>query len=332
MQYHVTPKDKSLNFNMKKLQFYILKNTILRPMPENMKEHVEHAFLHGCRTEEFKFLHSNIDGYILPALMSEKDVRLCSSFKARPGDVFMITYPKSGTIWLEEIVRCIVKPNKCSEGPLMGDAGPLFEIANHKKLEATPSPRYIVTHLEPNLIPYSSNNGAKYIYLARNPRDVVVSFYHFMCQTTMGPVSFNFDGTWDEFVRYFMNGNLPYGSYFDHVLQWWSRNDNENVLFLKYEDLKKDLKGEVKIIAEFLGFQFSDEQAEAVAEQCTFQAMKNKSNNTKFSKIFKQSSHLRKGIVGDWKNHFSDEQLEEFNQLYKSRMDGTGLEFEFDDR
>ena len=332
MQYQVTPKDKSLNFNMKKLQFYILKNTILRPMPENMKEHVEHAFLHGCRTEEFKFLHSNIDGYILPALMSEKDLRLCSNFKGRPGDVFVITYPKSGTLWLSAIVSSITKPKGSSEGPIMGDTGPLFEIANHDLLETAPSPRYMVTHLQPGLLPYSSENGVKYIYLARNPRDVVVSYYHFMTQTAMGPVSFNFDGTWDEFVEYFMKGNLPYGSYFDHVVEWWSRKDNENVLFLKYEELKKDLKGQAKIIGEFLGFKLSDEQAEAVKQECTFEAMKKKSNNTKFAKIFKRRSHLRKGIVGDWKNHFSDAQLEEFNQLYKSHMDGSGLEFEFEAR
>ena len=317
---------------MKKLQFSVLKNTVLRPMPDNMKEHVENAFLYGRRTEELKFLHSRVDGHILPALMSEKDVRLCSNFKARPGDVFVITYPKSGTVWLSAILSSITKPNGSSEGPIMGETGPLFEIANHEKLEVAPSPRYMVTHLQSELLPYSSDNSVKYIYLARNPRDVVVSYYHFMSQTSMGPVSFNFDGTWDEFVEYFMKGNLPYGSYFDHVVEWWSRKDNENVLFLKYEELKKDFKGQAKIIGEFLGFKLSDEEAEAVEQECTFEAMKKKSNNTKFAKMFKRSSHLRKGIVGDWKNHFSDAQLEEFNQLYKSRMGDTGLEFEFEGR
>ena len=47
----------------------------------------------------------------------------------------------------------------------------------------------------------------------------------------------------------------------------------------------------------------------------------------KFSKLSKKSSHLRKGVVGDWKNHFSDEQLAEFNKLYESRLKGTGLQF-----
>ena len=45
-----------------------------------------------------------------------------------------------------------------------------------------------------------------------------------------------------------------------------------------------------------------------------------------------KKKHMRKGIVGDWKHHFSDEQLQKFNHLYKSRVDGTGLEFEFETR
>ena len=311
---------------LKKFKFYVLKNTVLRPAPENMKEHVENAFLHGLKTEELKFLHSSINGYILPALMSEKDVRLCSGFKGRPGDVFTSSYPQSGTIWLEGIVCCIVKPEGCSEGRLMGPTGPLLEVANHKKLESSPSPRYLVSHLPSALLPYNREDGVKYIYLARNPRDVAVYFYNFMRQTTF----LRFDGTWDEFLGCFLKGDLPYGSYFDHVLEWWSRKDNENVLFLNYEELKRDLKGQVKIIAEFLGFKFSDEEAKAVAEECSFQAMGNKSSNKKFSKTFQKNSHLPKGIVGDWRNYFSDAQVEEFNQLCKSRMDGTGLEFEFE--
>ena len=90
-------------------------------------------------------------------------------------------------------------------------------------------------------------------------------------------------------------------------------------------------KAQVKIIAKFLGFNFSDEEAKAVAEKCTFQAMKSNPNLqvNKFSQIFRKDSHLRKGVVGDWKNHFSDEQLAEFDKLYDFKLKGTGLEFEF---
>ena len=332
MQNQLNVRDKNSKFNMKKFQFFILSNTVLRLVPKNLREDIEQISLYACKTEELKFLHSRINGLVLPPFVTEKKLRSCSTFKTRCGDVFVVTYPKSGTTWLSEIIRNITNAEGTQKGSLMGDAGPLFEVANHKKIESFPSPRYLVSHLPYNLLPHSSENNVKYIYLARNPRDVAVSFFHFMRQIRF---VFALDGTWDEFLEYFMKGDVPYGSYFDHFLQWWSRKDDENVLFLKYEDLKKDLNGQVKIIAQFLGFNFSDRQVEAVAEQCTFQAMKKnppKTINSKILQIFNKGLHVRKGIVGDWKNHFSDEQLEKFNQLYKSRMDGSGLEFEFEAR
>ena len=58
--------------------------------------------------------------------------------------------------------------------------------------------------------------------------------------------------TWSAFFQDFIKGYVAYG-YFDHVLGWWAHRDGENVLFLKYEDMKKDLSSVVWQIAEFIG-------------------------------------------------------------------------------
>ena len=58
-----------------------------------------------------------------------------------------------------------------------------------------------------------------------------------------------FDLSWDEFVEY---GDVSFGSWWDHVPEWWAQRDEPNVLFLKYEDIKKDLKANVKTIADFI--------------------------------------------------------------------------------
>ncbi|MDJ0743097.1 MAG: sulfotransferase domain-containing protein [Xenococcaceae cyanobacterium MO_167.B27] len=312
--------------NIKKMAFQVARNTFFKEYPEHFKDLCERA-LNTSKTKEIPFLHSKVNGLILPPYMTEEQVRIYTTFQTRPGDVFLVTYPKSGTTWLAEIIRCIAQPKESDKENLIGGPVPTFDMATQEQLEAVPSPRYMSTHLPFSLLPRSSEHEVKYIYLARNPKDVAVSYFHFSSMPFL-----NFDGTWEEFLQYFMKGNIPGGSYFDHVLEWWSHQDDENILFLKYEDLKKDLKSQVKIIAEFLGFKFSDEEAKAVVKQCTFQAMKSNSNQdiSKFvDKLFKKGSHLRKGIVGDWKNHFSDEQLEEFDKLYQSRLNGTGLKFEF---
>ena len=240
---------------------------------------------------------------------------------------FLVTYPESGTVWLTEIVSQLGKlKNSGNEW----DKVPVFELENHQQLQALSSPRYMTTHLPFSLVPHSSEQNLKYIYLARNPKDVAVSFFYFMRQMPL----LGFDGTWDEFLKCFMKGDVPYGSYFDHVLSWWSHKDDDNVLFLHYEELKQDLQGQIKIIAEFLGLKLSDEEIKAVAEKCSLQAVKSKSNfenkiPPQLLKILNKDSPLHQGIVGGWKNHFSGEQLAAFDRLYQSRLNETGLEFQF---
>ncbi|MBE9167854.1 sulfotransferase domain-containing protein [Pleurocapsales cyanobacterium LEGE 06147] len=312
---------------LKALSFNILSNTVMKDMPTKIKKQLKQSWLDSSNTETSLFLQTTrSNGYVLPNFITEEDLKSFCTFKTRPGDVFLGSYPKSGTTWLAEIVRCIVKPRSSGKENFV----PLFEVADYEQLEALPSPRCISTHLPFALLPHNNENNVKYIYIARNPKDVAVSAYHFF----EGIPIFGFKRsrcTWEEFLENFMKGEVPGGSYFDHSLGWWTHKDDDNVLFLKYEELKKDLQSQVKIIAEFLGFHFSDEEAEYVAERCTFQAMKSNSNLPihKLTKFFK-TSHLRKGIVGDWKNHFSDEQLEQFQKLYESRLNGTGLNFEFE--
>ena len=74
----------------------------------------------------------------------------------------------------------------------------------------------------------------KYIYVTRNPKDTAVSLYHFFLLFKAA------EGiNWPTFASMFLSGHVTYGSYLDHVLGWWEHRDDDNVLFLKYEDMKK---------------------------------------------------------------------------------------------
>ena len=75
----------------------------------------------------------------------------------------------------------------------------------------------------------------------------------------------------------FLRGDVDFGDYFDHILSWWAHKDDDNVLFLKFEDMKKHLPSAVAIIAEFIGQYISKEVVEEIAHRATFEDMKNDS-------------------------------------------------------
>ena len=288
----------------------------------------------GEKTAELPFYHTECEGLILPPFMKKEQAGIyANSFNVRPRDVFIASFPKSGTNWLTYVVQQIANPIPPSQEYMsVGGAIPYMESSTLEQLEGYPSPRYMYTHLPCHLMPHGNEQDVKYLVIARNPKDVAVSQFHFMSSFKL----LDFTGSWEEFLNLFLKGRTIYGSYFDHVLAWWKHKDDDNVLFLRYEDLKKDLKGQIGVIANFLNFNHSQEELEKIAEKCTFKAMKSNPDVSTATleqhkdKLFKKkASLLRKGIVGDWKNHFSDEQLEKFNSWCNSHLEGTGLEFDF---
>ncbi|XP_068705586.1 sulfotransferase 1C2-like [Montipora foliosa] len=266
-----------------------------------------------------------------PALLAH----YISNFKAKPDDVFVVSYPKSGTTWVQEIVWQIVNGGKVSKEKI-DYRFPYLECATAEDsrktdFQALPSPRLIKSHLHASAIPKGSgeNSRCKYIYVARNPKDVVVSYFHYVQSFEQMN---DFRAPWEFYVDLFIEGNVPYSKWNDHVLDWWKHRNDPNVLFLKYEDLKKDLLSHVRTIAEFLKKPLSDELINRIAEQCTFKGMMQNSLSFKFTSEDDDGigQILRKGVVGDWKNHFTPEMNERFDKEVLAKLSGSGLEFDYD--
>ena len=120
----------------------------------------------------------------------------------------------------------------------------------------------------------------------------------------------------------------------DNTFQICKLLDADNILFLKYEDMQKDLHQAIKTIASFIGYKLEPQMVDSIAEQCTFQSMKENpsTNYSSFAYRRKENSEpfLRKGIVGDWKSYFTEDQIRRFDEEYAKRMSGSGLDFEFE--
>ena len=274
-----------------------------------------------------------VNGVIVPDFIIKEELDKLKDIPLRADDVWVVAYPKCGTTWTEHIVTLIRNGGE-EDTRNVNEAVPWLEAIKHSphvspdfNVDDLPSPRAFSSHFSYNLMPCGlpMHTPCKYVYVARNPKDVAVSlYYHFRALDSSTLV-------WDEFIQDFIAGNVMFGNYFDHVLSWWGHKDDQNILFLKYEDMKKDLADTVRKIAKFIDCDFSDAVVEEVVKKASFTSMKAnpKSNFSWMKRNPGEQPFLRKGVVGDWKNHFSAEQSAQLDEVYQSRMKGTGLEFEF---
>ncbi|XP_074606271.1 sulfotransferase 1E1-like [Acropora palmata] len=286
--------------------------------------------------------HYRLKGLNIPTLNTGDPAKLeqyLSNFQTKSDDVFVVSYPKSGTTWTQEIVWQIHNEGKVSK-EIIGRRVPYLEFVTVEytekpDFEALPSPRLIKTHLTADAIPKGSDESSrcKYIYISRNPKDIAVSLFLFIKGMTRAENTMEnaYNGPWEFFVDLFIEGDVPYSKWNDHVLSWWKHREDPNVLFLKYKELQKDLPSHVRRIADFLQKPLSDEIIDRIAEQCTFKGMM---GNPKTFKITEGDDEigliLRKGVVGDWKNYFTPEMNERFEKEVLANLKGTGLEFEFE--
>uniref|UniRef100_A0A1B8XWU3 Sulfotransferase n=1 Tax=Xenopus tropicalis TaxID=8364 RepID=A0A1B8XWU3_XENTR len=190
-------------------------------------------------------------------------------------------------------------------------------------------PRVLKTHLPINLLPPSFwEKNVKAVYVARNAKDCMVSYYYFHKMNIFLPDP----GTWENFFSTFLSGDVPWGSWFDHVIGWGKAMDKHQILFIFYEDMIEDPMREIRKVTKFLGKDLSDEVLENIKYHTSFQAMKENpmtNNSTVPNSIMDEtiSPFLRKGTVGDWKTHFSVAQNIIFDEEYKKKMEGSGLNF-----
>ncbi|XP_065294483.1 sulfotransferase ssu-1-like [Dermacentor albipictus] len=286
-----------------------------------------------------------INGLYLGKHFPDDAVLSAVAYKPPPGDLIIVGYPKCGTTWMEHIVYNILMDAEEPEDPLDKVLRmPFLEMQGAEAAVYAPQPRALKTHLPFHMIPYSRD--AKYICITRNPYDCCVSLYY---HTRNNP-PYNFsEGTFEEFFELFLDGRVEFGDYFDNVLSWYNHRRDPNVLFLTYEELKADTTRHVLRIAAFIGEERETRLKEypellrKILEKCSVEYMKQNisgsqrasrreysnspqmktlrpellkglKNLMEFTKKPMTGSFVRNGQVGDWRNHFSPEQVQRMNQ------------------
>ncbi|KAH6934124.1 hypothetical protein HPB50_020662 [Hyalomma asiaticum] len=212
--------------------------------------------MHG--TEQRKPMYQLVDGVPRCLTVKPDTLRKNLHFKARKGDVVQSSFPKSGSHWMMYIVQLILRDGEPihSHGDFMKGCR-FLEYADIENWESLLPLRAFMTHLP--LSEDAITQEGKYIYVARNPWDVCVSFYHMATNISMYQYE---DATFEEFVDVFISGNFGYGDYFDHVAAAYGLREKPNVLFVTYEEMKKNTKNVLLKVARFLGDHYRRDLAE----------------------------------------------------------------------
>lgn len=217
---------------------------------------------------------------LLP-ITSDATIASCAALPLREGDVFVASFPKSGTTWMQHIVHTLATDG-ASPLPHVSDACPFFEVdrtwdgdqltatvrANHAKI----SRRIFNTHLRWSMMP-KSHPGARYIYLTRRAADACLSFYHHLAH--QAAEDGGFEGELDEFVREWTAGRAPFGSWSAHLKSWLGGGSSDpRVLVVSYEDLQENLRGCVGRVNAHCGFGLSDARLDELLPRFTFAYMR----------------------------------------------------------
>ncbi|KAM1322945.1 hypothetical protein PS2_015427 [Malus domestica] len=288
-----------------------------------------------------------------PQVFLEGVIWAQQDFRARDSDVFLATFPKCGTTWVKALMIAIKNRKDCdySSHPLLTknphDIVRYIELLVHQDnpveyLDSMASPRLLATHVPHSSLPNSVlDSDTRVVYVARNPKDVLVSLWAFSEKLRskvyrLPPLPL------EEGFELFCKGVALAGPFWDHVLGYWEaslKNPNK-VLFFKFEDLKADTEGYVKRLAEFIGYPFSSEEEKEGAVQeiikfCSFENLSslevNKSGTyhvgPKTDEKFSNDVFFRRGETGDSQNHLTPEMLERLDKITEQKFGASNLKF-----
>ena len=261
--------------------------------------------------------------------------------KYTPGehDIMVCTFSKSGTNWTLQIVTQVAAYGE-AEFEHIHDIVPWAEAQLLPYIVRLNEPTYelaatglraVKTHMEAEYVPY--NEQAKYITVIRNPRDVIVSAWHF--NRNLLPIVK--DLSLEDFIDMHLAGHTIFGVWSQHTAGYWDWRDRSNVLVLFYEDMRRDLEGTVRKIAGFMGVDLTAGQFARVVEKSSFQYMQNV--DQKFAPDIPgmtrnsgQPIMMRAGKSGAGKDELTPEQAARIDQAIIGQLREIGSDFPYAER
>jgi hypothetical protein len=249
--------------------------------------------------------------------------RAGNRFTVFADDTFLVSYPKSGNTWVRFLLANLLHPGETVGFANINRLLPAPGVSSKRFLRKLPRPRILKSH-EPFDVRFR-----KVIYLIRDPRDVVVSEYHFNLKKRYIDSAVSLE----EFVKRFIAGETAgYGSWWEHAASWIAaRQGNPAFLLVRYEDLLADPIGRTGKIAEFLGIQATQERLQSAVERSSADRMRKLEKQqadqwTGTKNTRKEIPFVRAAKSGGWKEALPQRSAEEIEAAWAPLLKFLGYE------
>lgn len=260
------------------------------------------------------------------------DSTIWNDFQFRNDDIIIATYAKSGTTWMQQIVAQMLFNG--DPDLAVAEMSPWLDLRVPPKevklpqVEAQTHRRLIKTHLPLDALVYSPK--AKYIYIARDGRDVLWSMYNHHVNAnqawyealndTPGRVGPPIEPPPTDIRQYWhdwlVRDGHPFWPFWGNLRSWWAIRALPNILFVHFNDLKRDMPAEMRRIARFLDIPIDETRWPVILEYCSFDWMKkNAAKSVPLGGAFWDGGaevFINKGVNGRWMDTLTSEESAQY--------------------
>ncbi len=260
------------------------------------------------------------------------DSTIWNDLKFRDDDIIISTYAKSGTTWVQQIIAQLLFNGQ--EGMEVAEMSPWLDLRVPPKdqklpvVEAQTHRRFLKTHLPVDALVFSPK--AKYIYIGRDGRDVVWSMYNHhstandswyeALNETPGRVGPPIERPTSSITEYYHgwldSDGHPWWPFWENIRSWWAIRNLPNVHLLHFANLKKDMPGEIRQIADFIDTPIDESSWPSILQHCSFDYMKeNATQSVPLGGAFWDGgaqTFIHKGINGRWREILSPEEVNKY--------------------
>jgi len=258
-------------------------------------------------------------------------------------DVFVATFAKSGTNWMMQIAHQLIwhaagefehihsvipwPDTQALRGWMRNYAIPLEDA---RDWETSPErKRVIKTHFDWELLPYSED--ARYIMVIRDPKDIFVSSYFFLKDGVLGRAMPSVD-LWSKL--FMSDGFAIGGSWAKNTAGYWAQRHHPNVMIVSFKSMKRDLKGTVRKVAQFLDIQAPEPLVDVVCQKSSFEYMKGIDHKFRIGKLIPwhaEGAMMRKGTQGGSSELLSRERQQQMDAYFMAELKRLGSDFPYEE-